>query len=316
MTDEKKITSEESLSYEQFYGRLSSPAATDLMYARDAVGRTGLEVLWLKLSLLAELIGIARTARINLNRCKIKLTTATHLPRLWNFSVESVRATDASVQVVLQEMGVFWFRTLLASPGQTAAEVDGILESLLAASGGNSHSLIDAALHSPAMQSKTVPADLWQRALQIGLRLATRIPDFSYSSHAEDTLDAVLGRVWMDSEALRLRLQTALFVDPPRMEQDLGELLSELIRDPGWLNALGVANATQVERPSPPPVIVIEPPEDNMESTIIIKRGAAIPSSPAPIKPAAASPAPAQPSAAPAQENLEATIIISKDRKR
>jgi hypothetical protein len=50
MTDEKKITVEGSLSYEEFCERLSSTVGADLMYTHDVLGRVGLEVLWLKLS--------------------------------------------------------------------------------------------------------------------------------------------------------------------------------------------------------------------------------------------------------------------------
>lgn len=320
MTDEKKISNEGSLSYEEFCQRLSSPSAADLMYTHDVLGRVGLEVLWLKLSLLAEIIEISRTTRINLSRCQIKLASPiTHLPRLWNFSIESLRATDTSVQAVLHELGLCWFRTLLLNPGQTAPEVEAVLASLLASSAGNSNLLIESAMHSQALQSNAIPADLWQRVLQIGLRLATRIPSFSYSSPVEDSIAAVLGRVLTDTEALRARVQTALFIDPPRMEQDLGELLNELIRDPGWLNSLGAVSATPVAWSAPSLVAEVElPEEENMESTIIIKRGASMPSVPASVKQTPAiSPTRAAPLPAPAaEENLEATIIISKDKKR
>ena len=349
MTDEKKITIEASLSYEEFCERLSSPASAGLMYAHDVLGRAGLEVLWLKLSLLAEIIGMSRTLRITPNHCHIKLVpAATHLPRFWNTSIEySPASDDASVQAVLNELGLCWFRTLLANRGQTAAEVDAVLKSLLAASGGNSNVLTEAVVRSPVLQStqlflakelsqaNSIPPDLWQRTLQIGLRLATQIPNFSYSSPGESSLDAVLIRVLTDTEALRVRVQTALFIDPPRMDRDLSELLTELIRDPDWLNSLGAvsaAPAVQVVRAALVPadmaatvvtvVTVAEaaPPEEenNMESTIIIKRGAALPSASASIKPPpAVSPTYVVPQAAPAaEENLEATIIISKDKKR
>ena len=213
-------------------------------------------------------------------------------------------------------------------------EVDAVLKSLLAASGSDSNLLIDAAVHSPVLHAtqlytvkepayvSAIPADLWQRTLQIGLRLATRIPNFSYSSPGEDSLSAALSRVLMDIEALRLRVQTALFMEPPRMERDLGELLNELIRDPGWLHSLGAVSVTPLPTPVPMPVVEAALPEDepnhNMESTIIIKRGAALPtgaaspSPPPPVRPTQAPP-PVVPAA---EENLEATIIISKDKKR
>lgn len=335
MTDEKKIPGEGSLSYEEFCARLSSPAGTDLMYAQDAQGRVGLEVLWLKLSLLAEIIGLSRSIPVDLQHCHIKLLpTATHLPRFWNFGVEPPAAVaDVPAPAMLSELGLCWFRTLVANPGQTGAEVDAVLKSLLAASGSDSNLLIDAAVHSPVLHAtqlytvkepayvSAIPADLWQRTLQIGLRLATRIPNFSYSSPGEDSLSAALSRVLMDIEALRLRVQTALFMEPPRMERDLGELLNELIRDPGWLHSLGAVSVTPLPTPVPMPVVEAALPEDepnhNMESTIIIKRGAALPAGAASPSP----PPPVRPTQAPpvvpaAEENLEATIIISKDKKR
>lgn len=286
------------------------------MYAHDVAGRAGLEIIWLKLSLLAEIIGIARTTRVDLSRCKIKLGSAVHLPRLWNFSIEFFPAADTTIQAVLQEAGLHWFRTMLVSPRHTAAEVDSVVAPLLTASDGDVHALFESAMYSPAMQSKAVPADLWKRILHVGLKLATRIPNFSYLSQASDTREAALGRALIDVEALRAQFQAALFIDPPRMEQDLAELLNELIDDPGWLNSLGGVSATRaVARQET--IVVVEPPEEenNMESTIIIKRGAS-PSASASIKPAVVSPPQAQPPAAPAEENLEATIIISKDRKR
>jgi len=341
MTDEKKITIEGSMSYDEFCERLSSPASADLMYTHDVLGRVGLEVLWLKLSLLAEIIGVSRTTRINLSQCQIKLiSTTTKLPRFWNFSVECLpAAADPSLQAVLHKLGLYWFRTLLANLGQTAADMETAVESLLAASAGNPKLLIDSALHSQTLQStqllvakeqshtNAIPADLWQRTLQIGLRLATQVPNFSYSSQADDVLNAVLGRVLADTEALRARVATALFIEPPRMEQDLGELLNELIRDPRWLDSFGAVSASSaavtapVTRPAPAPVAQVVQPEaeHDMESTIIIKRGSSAPSAPAAFKPApAASPArvvPPPPAPA-AEENLEATIIISKDKKR
>lgn len=332
MTDEKNITIKGSISYEEFCGRLGSPAVGDLMYTQDVSGRVGLEVLWLKLSLLSEVIGLSRTTRINLSQCQIKLvSTPTHLPRFWNFRVEVLpAATDVPVPVVLRELGLCWFRTLLVSPGQIQAEVDSALTSLFTASAGNSNLLIESAMHAPALQSTqlfvakaashttTIPPDLWQRALQIGLRLATLIPNFSYSSQTEGSLSGVLGKVLTDAEALRARAATALFIDPPRMEQDLGELLNELIGDPRWLDSLGAINTAPAgviaatTRPVPAAVAPSEE-EQNMESTIIIKRGAAM-SSVAPVAPPARVASP--PAAPAAEENLEATIIISKDKKR
>ena len=349
MTDEKKITIEASLSYEEFCERLSSPASAGLMYAHDLLGRAGLEVLWLKLSLLAEIIGMSRTMRINPNHCHIKLVSgATHLPRFWNISIEYAPASDdaSSVQAVLNELGLCWFRTLLANRGQTAGEVDAVLKSLLAASRGNSNVLIESVVRSPVLQStqlflakelsqaNSIPPDLWQRTLQIGLRLATQIPSFSYSSPGESSLDAVLIRVLTDTEALRVRVQTALFIDPPRMDRDLNELLNELIHDPDWLNSLGAVSAAPAVRAAPNPVHTSDmaatvvmavsvaeaapPEEENMESTIIIKRGAVLPSMPVSMKPLPAVNTPTVvPQEAPAEaENLEATIIISKDKKR
>ncbi len=320
MTDEK-ITIEGSLSYEDFCDRLNSPTGTDLMFAHDPLGRAGVEAVWLKLCLLAEIVRISRDTRINLNRCKIKLVaTATHLPQFWNFSVEYSSATDAAPKIALQELGFCWFRTLLANPRQAAAEVESVLASLLAVSVGNSNVLIESAMRAPALQSKAIPNDLWQRVLQIGLRLATRIPNFSYSSQEEDSIPAVLGRVLTDIEALRARVAMALFVEPPRMEQDLGELLSELVGDPLWLDLLAGASVTPVPaavpvaRPPAPVVAAMQPDhEPDMESTIIMKRGAAVPSAPAPVSTPAA-PASLAPPAV--EENLEATIIISKEKKR
>jgi hypothetical protein len=341
MTDEKKITSDGSLSYEEFCGHLSAPAGTDLMYRHDVLGRLGLEVLWLKLAVLAELVGVSRNRQINISRCQIKLATATpHLPRFWNFTFEHLAATqDKSAQSVLHELGCCLFRTLLTNAGQTAAEIDAILVSLLATSAGNSTLLIESAVHSPALQSSqlflvnesshantnVIPAELWQRVTQIGLRLVTRIPNFSYSSQAEDALSAVLGRVLTDIEALRARVAAALFLEPPRMEQDLGALLVELVGDPRWLDSLGVAEATPtaVSTPVPPPAPVLAPvaqsdEQYNMESTIIIKRGASMPAAPAVTKPVpTASPARVAPPPPPVvEDNLEATIIISRDKKR
>lgn len=325
MTDEK-ITVEGSLSYEDFCDRLNSPTGTDLMFAHDVLGRAGVEAVWLKLCLLAEIVRISRDTRINLNRCKIKLVaTATHLPQFWNFSVEYSSATDAAPKIVLQELGFCWFRTLLANPRQAAAEVEAVLASLLAVSVGNSNLLIESAMRAPALQSSAIPNDLWQRVLQIGLRLATRIPNFSYSSQEEDSIPAVLGRVLMDIEALRARVATALFVEPPRMEQDLGELLNELIGDPLWLDSLaGAASVTPMSTvapvvPPPAPVVAAVQPEyePDMESTIIMKRGATVPSAPGPVSPPTAPANVAPPPAAPVvEENLEATIIISKEKKR
>lgn len=336
MTDEKKIPGEGSLSYEEFCARLSSPTGADLMYAQDVQGRIGLEVLWLKLSLLAEIIGLSRSMPVDLQHCRIKLLpTATHLPRFWNFGVEPPAAiADVPAPAMLSELGLCWFRTLVANPGQTGAEVDAVLKSLLAASGSDSNLLIDTAVHSPMLHAtqlytvkelayvSAIPADLWQRTLQIGLRLATRIPNFSYSSPGEDSLSAALNRVLMDIEALRLRVQTALFIEPPRMERDLGELLNELIRDPSWLHSLGAVSVTPVATPPPLPVVEAalseDEPNHNMESTIIIKRGAALPTGAAsPSPPPSARPTPTAPPVVPAaEENLEATIIITKDKKR
>jgi len=237
---------------------------------------------------------------------------------------------------VLHELGGCLFRTLLTNAGQTAAEVDAILGSLVATSAGNSTLLIESAVHAPALQSSqlflvnesaranAIPAELWQRVTQIGLRLVTRIPNFSYSSEADDALSAVLGRVLTDIEALRARVAAALFLEPPRMEQDLGALLVELVGDPRWLDSLGAADATPtaVSTPAPAPAPVLAPaapPDDeyNMESTIIIKRGASMPAAPALTKTApAASPARVAPPAPVVEDNLEATIIISKDKKR
>jgi len=340
MTDEKNIT-EGLLSYEEFCRRLSAPAGTDLMYLHDGLGRLGLEVLWLKLALLAELVGISRSRQINISRSQIKLATATpHLPRFWNFTVEYLASTqDESAQTVLHELGCCLFRTLVTNAGQTAAEVDRILVSLLAVSAGNSTQLIESAVHSPALQSSqlflvnesshantnAIPAELWQRVTQIGLRLVTRIPSFSYSSQAEDALSAVLGRVLTDVAALRARVAVALFLEPPRMEQDLGALLVELVGDPRWLDSLGVADATPAAvSTSPPPRAPVLAPvtqpdnEQNMESTIIIKRGASMPATPAVTTSApAASPARVAPPPPPVvEDNLEATIIISRDKKR
>ena len=322
MTDEK-IEIGSSLAYEDFCDRLNSPTGTDLMFAHDALGRSGLEVVWLKLCLLAEIVRISCDTRINLNRCKIKLVaTTTHLPQFWNFSIEYSSATDASPQIVLQELALCWFRTLLANPRQAAAEVESVLASLLAVSVGNSNLLIEAAMRAPALQSREIPNDLWQRVLQIGLRLATRIPNFSYSSKEEDSVPAVLGRVLMDIEALRTRVATALFVEPPRMEQDLGELLNELIGDPLWLDSLAGASVAPAAVPvSLPPVLTIaavQPEhEPDMESTIIMKRGSTAPSAPAPVStPAAPASAAPPPAASAVEENLEATIIISKEKKR
>ncbi len=338
MTDEK-ITTAGSLSYDGFCERLSSPAGAELMYSRDVLGRAGLEVLWLKLSLLAEIINISRTARINLRSCRVKLASTTpHLPGFWNFSVESAPATtDAPVQAVLYELGLCWFRTLLTNSGQTPAAVDTLIASLLVVSAGNSELLIESAMRLPALQStqllvvkepspaNAIPAELWQRVLQIGLKMATQIPKFSYSSQAEDALNTVLDRVLTDAEALRVRVATVLFIDPPRMEQDLGELLNELIRDPRWLDSLSAggtaptAAAAPAPRPAPAPVAATAYTEEqNMESTIIFKRGSPLPAASASMQPApAASPARMAPSPAPAaEENLEATIIISKDKNR
>ena len=332
MTDEKKIPSEGSLSYEEFCARLSSPVGADLMYAQDVLGRIGLEVLWLKLSLLAEIIGMSRTMRIDPDHCRIRLvSTATHLPHFWNIGVESPAAVeDASVPLVLSELGLCWFRTLVANPGQTGVEVDAVLKSLLAASAADSNLLIDAAMHSPVLhatqlyiakepaQASAIPTDLWQRTLQIGLRLAARIPNFSYASQGDDSLSAVLNRVLMDIEALRVRVQSALFIDPPRMDRDLGELLNELIRDPGWLHSLGAVSAPPVAPPAQIPVaeVALFEDEHNMESTIIIKRGGVLPSGPASPQPPPPVYRPTQVAPSPVEENLEATIIISKDKKR
>lgn len=293
------------------------------MYAHDVAGRAGLEIIWLKLSLLAEIIGVARTTQVDLSRCKIKLGSAIHLPRLWNFSIEFFPAADTSIQA-LQELGLYWFRTMLVSPRQTAAEVDAVVAPLLTASDGNVHSLFESAMHSSAMQSKAVPADLWKRILHVGLKLATRIPNFSYLSQASDTREAVLGRALIDIEALRAQLQAALFIEPPRMEQDLAELLNELIGDSNWLDSLSKASATHAIRQVQETIVMTKSPteeqspgdENNMESTIIIKRGTSVPSVPVSMKPAAANPPQAQSPIAPTEENLEATIIISKDRKR
>ena len=321
MTD-TKITNEGSILYEEWCERLSSPQATDLMYTQDELGRAGLEVMWLKLSALEKIIEISGTGRINISRCKIKLVpTATHLPHLWNFNIEPLRATDTSVQVVLHELGLCWFRTLLVTPGQTSAEMEAVLRALVDASAGNSHLLIEAARHSQALQSDVLPIDLWQQVIQLGLRLITQIVNFSYSSHEDVSLSVVLRRVLTDTEGLRTRVQAALFVDPPHMEQDLGELLNELIRDPQWLASLGAISQLPVASPVNHEVTKLERAEEehDIESTIIIKRPAATFSAPTSIKPEVVmnSTRTSTPQRMPAaEENLEETIIISKDKKR
>lgn len=338
MTDEKKITFEGSLSYEEYCRGVSSPGSGDLLYVQDLQGRIGLEVLWLKLSLLSELIAHSRTTRVNLSQCQISLrASAAQLPRFWNFTVEPTQAAqDAPVQSVLRELGQFWFSTLLANPGQSAAEVNALISSLLTVAAGNSHALIESAQRVPALQSaqlyvakvtsraNPIAADLWQRVVQIGFRLATQIPNFSYATQTDEALHSVLGRVLSDVEAVRARVVAALFIDPPRMEQDLGELLNELIRDPDWLDSLGAVNMTraapapQTTRSVPAPIaqVVAAEIEPDMESTIIMKRGSAPQtSSVAPMSAPVASSTYVEPPA-PAEDNLEATIIISKDKKR
>ncbi len=343
MTDENNFTFEASLSYEEYCRRLGSPGDADLMYTRDVLGRIGLEVLWLKVSLLSEMVRRCRTTRINLSQCQIKLVpSVTHLPLFWTFSIEPMPASvGASTQSVLRELGLCWFRTLLTNPGQMVVEVNSALTSLLTASAGNANVLIESAMRSPVLQStqlfvaktssraNSIPADLWQRVLELGLKLLTQIPNFSYSSQAEDTLDTVISRVLTDVEALCARVATALFIDPPRMEQDLGELMNELIRDPRWFESAGALSAMPAARPAVlaqpelfseiPPVNVMSEAahEHDMESTIIIKRGSTMPSAPATSMPASAVSSTRAPLPVPAtEENLEATIIISKDKQR
>lgn len=345
MAAEQQSGAEYSVSCAAFCERLSRVHSADLMYAGDQTGRAALEILWLKLSLLVDVIRAAQSPQFDLGACRVTLDpTAKHLPIAWAFRLSCDSSTPvATTTKSSADLGLFWLSMLLANPQQDAARIHAVVTEMVSACGANTDQLAKSIFSSPVFGAQqltatattgghaAVPAGLWRDVVLTGVKLATGIPKFSYAAGDEVFSDAVHARRLADSVALQTRARQALFIDPPQMEKNLREVLLELIDDPHWLDALSTTPAVAAkperarpmsEAPPPPAMPVAE--EENAEATIIIKRGAHHPAAPtrtpAPTPPAGASaPSVTRPIAPPPPEepeNLEATIIISKDKKR
>jgi hypothetical protein len=295
---------------------------------------------------------VAAKRKVDPSQCRVRLDpNAAHLPRLWNYRVEVpadvAPAGDAAP-------GEVWFQVLFENEQQSAERIATELRRHVAAHGADADALLRAVSQSPTFQiaqvlwrpraegTMTVSAEIGLSAVRLGVRLLAH--------PSED-----LARAAAEAAALASRARQAVFLDPPRLEQELGELLRELIADPDWLDS--IAAPRPVAPPPPAPVVaparVSAPPPpaeaEAMEATVIIKRGgapaAAVGVTPPPRTPTKVEPPPAAagemdqtiivskkgavpaapprpvvpaatPPPAPESENLDATIIISKDKKR
>lgn len=343
MAAEQQIGMEYSFSYSEFCERLSGVHGADLVYAGDPCGRAALEILWLKLSLLVDLVRAAKSPEFTLGACRVTLDPSTqHIPIAWNFRLRcDSPSTSASTTTFSAEVRLLWLSTLIANKQQDAAHLRSVVTEIIKACGSNVDQLVTSIFRSPvfgahqltsaADTNTVIPAGLWRDVILTGVKLATHIPKFSYAATAEDFPEAARTQLLADSVALQTRAKQTLFIDPPLMEKNLREILVELIDDPHWLDALSTVPAVAAKPDTARPLGGVPPPpevpfaeEENAEATIIIKRGAHAPAAPGrtPLPtPAAGDSVPhvSRPVAPPPPEepeNLEATIIISKDKKR
>lgn len=359
MAAEQQSAAASSCTYFAFCERLSRAHSADLLYAADDHGRVALEILWLKLSLLIEALGTANTSGFDPDACTVLLDpVARHLPGVWNFRLryDAPLPNPAATPPSAPDFGQTWLATLLVNPQQDVARIGAVVTGMLSDCGADVDRLMKLISDAPVLGAhqlnpstddgamSAIPADLWRDVLLMGFKLAARIPKFSYTTVLEVADEAVRARCLADCVALQARAQQALFVDPPLMERNVREVLLELIDDAQWLDALSAPQAAAPKTKTvPPPAMsaprpTAAPVAENVdaEATIIMKRGAPVPTAPTRMP----EPAPAEavnldstiivsrgnsathesrPTAPPPPdepENLEATIIVSRDKKR
>jgi hypothetical protein len=344
---------EQSFSLEEFSRELSQARSGWIVFADDAQGRTLLEVLWLKLGLLHDVLRFAP----DFTNLGVRVTAAGHLPGAWSFHVNRSGPTAAAApdDSGAAELAKVWFGVLLANENQDATRVIGLLARDLASAAGHAQRVdglvqqvqfaAQNVLWRPGNASYTLPPPaFWRRVIDIGVRLAT--------ATAAD-VPAVVSRAIADTAALATEARQLVFIEPPQMRRELTELLDELIADPQWLRTQS-APSQLAARAVPEPVA---PPPDDVDATVIVKRGATPAAPPrAPVTPAReasldetvlmgkgqpppgpaarppppddldatiivgrgerASSAPSRPPAPPPEDNLDATVIVSKSDGR
>ncbi|MDF1553084.1 MAG: hypothetical protein P1P84_08485, partial [Deferrisomatales bacterium] len=218
----------------------------------------------------------------------------------------------------LFSLGMLLFRSLLANRSQTMDEVSqrcrfvaAELERGAGATGmggdgkpiaenlerGLLDPLFDAGnlLWEPLAPGNTpVPSELWGEVLELGFRLLTGIPGFSFlaAGAAAEAVDGmVIGRLRDDLCPLLEKARQSLFAWQPAPATDIRAVLTGLIDDPEWLDRVLALGSGDDARPAPTPMVTapdgpavtgpevqsVAPapvaPESGLDETVILRPG-------------------------------------------
>lgn len=296
---------EQSFSLDEFARELAQGRAGWVLFADDMQGRGLLEILWLKLGVLREVLRFAP----DVSNVRVQVSTReSHIPAAWSFHV--VRSPDAAPRGDGRGDGIdlarAWFGVLLSNENQDVTRVIGMLESALATSADHAARLGAVAklpqfsaqniIWRPGSGARVLPsAAIWSAVLDIGVRL-------SASSVAD--APAIVSRAIADIGVLVTQVRQSLLMDPPQMRREIADVLSELISDPQWLQAQAMPAAVSPLRESASRASGASVPDtrEDAESTVIIKRGAST-----------AQPAP--PRTQSTSVDLDATVIVGRTER-
>ncbi|HSH70443.1 MAG TPA: hypothetical protein VK997_11030, partial [Deferrisomatales bacterium] len=141
-----------------------------------------------------------------------------------------------------------------------------------------------------------VPSELWGEVLELGFRLLTGIPGFSFlaAGAAAEAVDGmVIGRLRDDLCPLLEKARQSLFTWAPAPAADIRAVLTGLIDDPQWLDRVLSLGSGDDARAAAPPVVtvhdgpavtgpVVQPvapapaaPESGLDETVILRPGQA-----------------------------------------
>ncbi len=300
---------EQSYSLEEFCRAVAQSRADGCLYGDDAQGRALLEVLWIKVALLRDVLKHAP------NFSNLHVHTAVggdHLPSAWAFRVIRTPATPTPVSPDgAAELARLWFGCLLANAQQDTDRIIAALGPALAAASDPAGRLRaverlpqfaanNAIWRANSTALMVPPATLWSAILDIGVRLATMSPQDA---------PAVVSKAIADAANVAGQLRRLLFIDPPHMRRELTELLDELIADPQWLQSRRAPEPAAPVREVAARPAAATPAEtgEDLDSTVILRRGTtSIPAAP---------PAPVSPAMAPPSQNLDETIIVSRGER-
>lgn len=185
-----------------------------------------------------------------------------------------VEQQEVGLEVELHSFGMILFRIMLVNSEQTASGVmrrcndlaerlrtekrEGAPKQGQKQEQGQEHiaGLLQQMLDDTSLQQNNVfyspeqgtgtniSNTIWYETLSLGFRLISNIPDFSFFHKSYEGGEAknrqAIKMVLTDVEDLITKLRQELFIDPPKMDQEIHDVLKEMIADQGqWAGVAG-----------------------------------------------------------------------------